>query len=140
MAWLAINHGARGIIYYAQVENLWPHSPDLKFHLEKSPLYGAITELNAGIRLVEPVLLSNEPAPPATLLDDDGSLDVKTWSLRGETYVSVVNVTGAAVTARVQVSGTVATDVLSGRDWPVSGGMFSADLPPLGARFFRLTR
>lgn len=86
MAFEAIMHGARGIIYYAQEEILWPEPPDYKFRQKNSRLWPALQALTSELKGLSPMFLGK--AEPGPLTD---SVDATIWTYGERRFVTLIN-------------------------------------------------
>jgi len=89
--WLALNHGARGVVWYAMHEILNPDSRDQRWTLRDTDLWPEIARETGEIRAAENWLL--RPEGP-TSLPTRGSLDAALWRDGKRTFVCVVNISG----------------------------------------------
>lgn len=87
MTWIGLNHGARGIVFYALHEILYPGSPDHKWDLRRTDLMAEIRREAKEIRSLEPYLLEGTPVKVST----GGPLDATWWQRERGGLVSVVN-------------------------------------------------
>ena len=97
-------------------------------------LDGTVTQLTRAIDAVSPALLQ-----PAARASATGGVHVGARTYRGAVYVLAVNPTRTPVTTRIAVHGLDArtlTVLDESRTVRASGGAFTEQLPPLGARLY----
>ena len=137
MTWIALVHGARGIVYYAGHEILDPEAPDHRWDLGRSPLFEEIRREAAELEALEPWLASPEgPERPA----GSGPLECALWKGPRGTLVAIGNPTGEPLAGAVSL-GPAAREA---RPWPAGppvvlerGTMF-LQLPAYGVALFLL--
>lgn len=133
MTWIALNHGARGIVYYALHEILDPASPDHQWDLRRSPLWQEITRETSELRGLEPFLVHGEGPRHITA---GGSIDAALWdNPAGGVLVSLVNTSDREADALLAVSVSGLRDVRVLPDGPtvrMSAGAIALRLPPYG--------
>lgn len=122
--WLALNHGARGNVFYAMHEILTPGAPNHEWDLRKSPLWEEIRRHSKDVHLLSTALLQGE-GPIG--LPARGPFDAALW--RGATsLIAVVNVSDQEAAGRVFVGDErVAT----------SGAWIEMKLPAYGVSLLR---
>lgn len=129
MTWIALIHGARGVVYYVLHDILDPNSADRKWELRRSPLWAGIQGEAAELSALREWLLL--PEGPERLVFD-GPVEGAIWRRPGASLMALVN--PLPVTAAVQVDeGPLAT-------WPdlqsAGPGPVLVRLPPYGTALF----
>ncbi len=120
--WLALNHGATGIVYYAMKEILAPGMPKYEWDLRKTPLWDEIRRETAKIRKYQDILLSGAgPIAMATR----GPIDAAAWQLEGRTLIAVVNLVDVPVEGYVNL-GPLAGGAAPRASWK------RVSIPPFG--------
>ncbi|MEW6282025.1 MAG: hypothetical protein AB1758_25700 [Candidatus Eremiobacterota bacterium] len=95
MNWIALNHGARGIVYYSLKEVLAPGFPEHRWNLLSSPLAEMIRRQSAELMALSPFFLAPQGPVPVDL---DGPVDAAVFQDgRGQLLLSLVNVSDRAV-------------------------------------------
>jgi hypothetical protein len=135
-SWIALHHGARGIVYYSLHETLYPQGKDLQWNLRDTPLWDAVRDDVRQIRAVEPYLVAGGPQPVRTV----GSFDAAWWPLPAGkgALLSVVNLDDHPQQGGLVVPADVmALRPLVGGDTirPQAGGLILS-LPPYGVGLF----
>jgi hypothetical protein len=122
--WMALIHGARGIIYFA-------HQFQPKFIeaglLADAEMAEAVKQINAQVQEVAPALLSAPPARQATVEAEAGAVAVTTRAHAGNTYVFAVGMSDKNVTARFKLPGVTGPITVLGeqRTLNVNNGAWS---------------
>lgn len=89
MTWIALNHGALGIVYYAMREVLDPDATDFQWDLRRTPLWDEITRETAEVHGLETFLL--QPGARSRI-PAGASIDASMWVAgNGEVLISLVN-------------------------------------------------
>jgi len=83
MTWLALNHGAKGLIYYCYYDNrVLPH------HREH---FAGMTRIAGEINQLMPVLLTTEQVARSPFSCADEDIDLGVWRHQGAWYLAAVN-------------------------------------------------
>lgn len=139
--WMAVIHGARGIIYF--VHQFTPEF-DSSALLRDPAQMAALAEINADLTRLAPVL--NAPDLPGLVaVTAPETPPALTLRALGEThYLFAIAMTAAPVTARFQLTaalGSMVTDIDSGQKIPLQARGFEASFPAgYGLRRFRIDR
>lgn len=83
MTWLALNHGAKGLIYYCYYDHRVLPTYELR--------YAGMKRLAAEINELMPVLLTTEQVKPGTFTCDNPEIDLGVWRHEGSYYLAAVN-------------------------------------------------
>ncbi len=123
MTYLAVNHGAKGLIYYSY--------SDLN-----STRWQQIKEIASEIDQLRPVLLSIDPTNENDVVCDSGDIDLKLMRANNAYYLFAVNkkeqtITGVSFQLNMVLASAL-VDVLfeSGRQTSVQNGGFEDDFDP----------
>ncbi len=89
MTYLALIHGAKGLIYYAYELPSYPGTQEFHLPADAPQLWEAFGPLNHQLQWLAPVILQGERnlLPPAA----DGALHLGSWQYNGGLYVAAVN-------------------------------------------------
>ncbi len=89
MTYLALIHGAKGLIYYAYELPSYPGTQEFHLPADAPQLWEAFGPLNHQLQWLAPVILRGERhlLPPAA----DGALHLGSWEYNGGLYVAAVN-------------------------------------------------
>jgi hypothetical protein len=140
--WMAIVHGAMGIQYFCH--RFKPTFSEIDC-LEDAPARGAMTEINARIAALAPVLNGPSVANGVTTTSSNAGVPVDTMLKRngGATYLFAVAMRGAPTTATFTLRGFPAiasAEVLDeGRTLAVTDTRLVDDFAPYGVHLYRLT-
>ncbi len=136
MTWLALVHGAKGLIYYCYY--------DLRVLPQYQEMWGWMQDLCGEVQSLEQVILSPKdlPAPRLSPTPKEGALHCLAKEYEGKAYCFLVNSETHPWTGRVQLPAGVpcvrAVDLLSGEALDLRGDSVSVRLAPLGVRVLRL--
>lgn len=135
MTYLALVHGAKGIIY-------WAHTAS-RYYIRDYPDHWAYMKKLAGeLHDLSPVLLTPDVARVVGLEPKDAPIDTMVKRLNGQTYVFAVNHENKAVKAKLSLPESKASapaDVLfEQRTVPVSDGSWQDDFKPLEVHVYRV--
>ncbi len=135
MTYLALVHGAKGIIY-------WAHTGS-KYYIHDYPEHWAALKKIAGeLRDLSPVLLTTDSPLKASLSPRTATLDTMVKELDGRTYVFAVNREPASTQARISLKGAKAAanvEVLfENRTLPASRNGWTDQFGPLEVHIYRL--
>lgn len=100
MTWIALIHGARGVVYYVLHEILDPGSPGGRWDLRRSPLWEGIRAEAAELRALQGFLLL--PEGPERLLFD-GPVEGAIWKGPQGALVALVNPLPEVVTVQLDL-------------------------------------
>jgi len=136
MTYLALVHGAKGIIY-------WAHTGS-RYYIEDYPEHWAAVKKIAGeLRDLSPVLLTLDSKRKIQLSPKDATIDIMVKELDGRTYVFAVNREPEPCGAGFLLSGTAADsklDVLfENRAIQAKNGGWKDDFKPLEVHVYRLS-
>lgn len=107
MVYLALNHGAKGIMFYALVEilNKDGDPPEYLWHLEKSNLKDTVIEIASDLKKLGPIFLSTEKPDISVKTDKNLPIDIAVFSHNGKTYISAVNMEKCYLNVFFKISG-----------------------------------
>jgi hypothetical protein len=135
MTYLALVHGAKGIIY-------WAHTAS-KYYIRDYPEHWAALKAIAGeLRELSPVLLTPDSALPAKAAPRTATLDllVKQWN--GQTYVIAVNREPTDFAAKVHLGGVKPTSTIEvlfeNRTLIPAGNGWTDQFAPFAVHVYRL--
>lgn len=101
MTYLALMHGANGLIFYGYQIPAYPNTK--AFHLVKDApeLWEELATVNRELQWLAPVVLGGQRMllPPAA----DGALELATWQYEGGLYVVAVNTSDRGLVSQFQV-------------------------------------
>jgi hypothetical protein len=134
MTWLALVHGAKGIVYwvYYNMRQL-PQYPEM---------WAWMQDLCREVQSLEPVILSPNEPPPPTFSPKPEAVHCMAKEYQGKVYLFVVNgerhpwLGWARLAGGIRCDGAV--DVLSGDSFEGRGNAVALRLPALGVRVLRL--
>ena len=131
MTYLAVVHGAKGIIY-------WAHTGS-KYYIHDYPEHWAAVKKIAGeLKYLSPMLLT--PDSKLKLTVEGGSIDSMVKELGGSVYVFAVNRDSKECQAAFSVPGKWKAEVLfEGRSVNVDGASWKDDFKPLEVHVYKLT-
>lgn len=131
MTWNGLNHGGRGVVYYAMQEILAPGFPEGKWNLRESLLAPAIREQAGKLRELERFLVT-EKGP--TLVPRQDSVEEAYYEADGERLTVLVNLSDenqAGLTAyEVRLTRTAVPSARTRRSAPAARGGSGASLAP----------
>lgn len=135
MNWIALIHGARGIVYYTLHDILDPQAADRRWELRRSPLWEEIRRQSTELRALEPWLLSpGGPERPRL----GSPLESALWRLPEGDLLAVVNPTDRPLVGALSLpAGT-----REARTWPggravaLTSGSLAVELPAYGVSLF----
>lgn len=135
MTYLALVHGAKGIIY-------WAHTAS-KYYIRDYPDHWAYMKKLAGeLHDLSPVLLTPDADVKVSLSPQNAPVDTMVKRLNGKTYVFTVNHDAKACTARISLPGSNASrpvEVLfEQRSVNVEKGSWTDDFKPLEVHVYRV--
>ena len=140
--WMAIVHGAAGIEYYCH--RMEPTLNETNC-LDVVPIRDALTEVNAAITGLAPVLNTQSVANGVTVASSGAHVPIDTMLKRygGATYLFAVAMRGGATTATFQLGGipeTASAEVLAeGRTVAIIGRSFRDEFAGYGVHRYRIT-
>jgi hypothetical protein len=134
MTWIALNHGARGVVYYTVHEILDPDSVDHKWDLRRTPLWAEIAKETAELGEVRDFLL-HEGGP--TRLASRPPFDSGVWDDgRGNVLIAIVNTSDAEAEAFMSLPPEV-HDVQVSASAPPLEGKVALRVPAYGVLLMR---
>jgi len=136
MTYLALVHGAKGIIY-------WAHTAS-KYYIRDYPEHWAgLKKLAGELRDLSPVLLAADSRARAELSPRACALDMMVKQLDGRTYLFAVNREPTSTQAQITLKGArLASDVevlFENRKLPAVGNAWTDQFAPLEVHVYRLT-
>ncbi|HEX7898084.1 MAG TPA: hypothetical protein VF950_10015 [Planctomycetota bacterium] len=129
--WMAIIHGATGLIYF--VHQFKPRFDEASL-LHDAELLKAVTEINRQVRELAPVL----NGPTATDVASATNVALLTKRHGGATYLFACEMKGAAATARFTVKGATADVLGESRTLKLRDGGFEDAFGPYEVHLYRL--
>jgi len=101
MTYLALMHGAKGLIYYAYDIPSYPGTRAFQLPQDAPELWQAMAPLNRELQWLAPVILEGRRAllPPAA----QGDLELATWEYDEGLYVVAVNTSDQALICHFEV-------------------------------------
>ncbi len=150
MGYLALVHGARGLLYYRYDvqqydraladQGKWPW-PTIGYLPELRPeTWAGFERLGPQLRELAPVIFAPEQEAQVSVSPDDCGLHVALRQHEGATYLIAVNPSEEAVDAAITVGGLVAGAaevVFEGRRIPVNDGTFGDRFEGAGVHVYR---
>lgn len=150
MGYLALMHGARGLLYYRfdvqqydkalADQGKWPW-PTIGYLPELRPeTWAGFERLGPQLARLAPVILSPEPETKVGVSPDDSGLHVALRQHEGAMYLLAVNPSEEAVDAAITVEGLAANAaevVFEGRRVPVNDGTFGDRFGGAGVHVYR---
>lgn len=101
MTYQAVNHGAKGIIFYALHEILNPKAKDYKWYLKDSVLWDEVKKLTYQLKELSCVILSDNK--PKIKIKYNANLDCKVWNYNGKEYLIAINMDKGEVLAQFKI-------------------------------------
>jgi|GEM_PF-1087198 len=139
-AYLAIVHGATGLVWYAWfTTETWSQNPRgrRQWFLPDSPLWACFTTLNAEINDLAPVVLRGDPRGEANRNAE--GIHSQLWKAGDETLLIAVNPRSEPRMGRFQdLPGGTAEVRFEDRQVPIEGGVLQDAFAPLAAHVYRL--
>jgi len=104
MTYLALVHGATGLIYYGYDIPSFPGTKAFKLPEDAPELWTELSTINQQLRWLAPVILQGERRllPPVS----GGELHLATWQYQGSDYIIAVNTANSAVVAEFSLPET----------------------------------
>lgn len=134
MTYLALVHGAKGIIYWAYASS--------KYRMNDYPEHWAAMKALAGeLRTLSPALLVPDSKRKLAVSGAGDGIDVMIKEVDGAAYVFAVNGGEKALKASFDLTGCRAESgevMFEKRELPVSGGAWSDAFEPLGVHVYKL--
>jgi len=139
--WMALIHGARGLIYF--VHQFKPTFVEAAL-LEDAEMLAAVTTLNQQIAELAPVLNSPSFTNAMTVATSDASVPVATMgkNFNGRSYLFAVAMRGSATTATfssLKPAGDMTVEVLGeNRSLTATNGVFTDQFAPWAVHLYRV--
>jgi hypothetical protein len=133
MTWLALTHGAKGIIYYCYY--------DLRVLPNYAELWAGYKKMAAEVKEFSPVLLAPDDLGPAKFTPADAPIHTKLKRHDGKLYLMAVNAGDKACTATFTLDVDMPPQVpaiFENRTVPAEGKTLAADFKPFEARVFEM--
>ena len=133
MTYLALAHGARGLIYYCYY--------DLRVLPQYPQMWAWMKSIAAEVKSISPVLLSPDDRGPVLVLPSNAGLHTKLKQQGGRLYLIAVNTarTESAVTFRLgPLPAPRATVLFEHRTVPLNLNSLTDNFPPLAVHVYDL--
>lgn len=133
MTWIALNHGAQGIVYYTLHEILDPaaRDNDFKWDLRRTPLWAEISREAKEMSALQRFLL--RPQSREKLFALRGTIDGNAWvDDKGTALVALVNVTDSTSDAQLRIPVDHLRIYPEGPEIFPQEGTIGVRLPPYG--------
>jgi hypothetical protein len=135
MTYLALTHGAKGLIYYCYY--------DLRVLPQYQEMWGWLKSIAAEVKTLSPVLLSPDDRGTAVCLPSNGKIDTRLKQHGGRLYLIAVNTATepCQVTFKLDRLGSSQASVLfEGRSVKLAKGQMTDDFKPLAVHVYDLDR
>jgi len=135
MTYLALTHGAKGLIYYCYY--------DLRVLPQYQEMWGWLKSIAAEVKTLSPVLLSPDDRGVATCLPPNGKIDTRLKQQGGRLYLIAVNTTTepSQVTFKLgKLRSKQAGVLFEGRSVKLAKSQMTDDFKPLAVHVYDLGR